>query len=499
MAFYLYLPIAASKDPIMNWGNPSTLPNFFKTIFAPAFTQVNNGNSIDHIFYMFKIFFRELTPLGAILALIGIIASIGKQADIRLKSLAFMVLTYILFFLLTLKPVFMNLYKLDVYYLPVFIISAIFITTGAMYVLEFIKRKNSSLTGAVYPVLIFLMILSFLTNLVGNWERNDRSKDNLAEVYGKQLLESCDENSILLCNFDDLFVLLYLQNVIGIRTDVTTILAHFPTRDDNAFWKMWIYDRIAKDSSVNLSGAQSEFFKSYAVEPIIEHFIDDNIANRPVFFSFYKIPPLELMELDYRFEPVKFCYRVTKSGQWLDTIKSNLDFFRSGYSPEYFKSQFKNYHNDEEDFILVRYDELFKFNSALLKEGNDLDNALYFATLSTSVNPLQWENWAVKSQIETQMGKYQAALESIERIIINEMTVSNEATPFILDLRYEQARIYHKMGKNLEAADFLNHFYQMDERKPKEILSLAKEIEDALKKEDLEESSNQETKSTTAQ
>lgn len=499
VAFYLYLPIAASKDPIMNWGNPSTLPNFIKTIFAPAFTQVNNGNSIDHVFYLFKIYFRELTPLGAILALIGIFGSLGRQADIRLKSLALMVLTYILFFLLTLRPVFMSLYKLDVYYLPVFVISVVFIATGASYVINFIKKKNSSLTGVVYPVLIFLMIICFLTNLVGNWENNNRSKDNLAEVYGKQLLESCDENSILMCNFDDQFILLYLQDVLGVRTDVTIILAHFPTRNDNAFWKMWIYDKLAKDNSIDLSGAQSEFFKSYAVEPIIEHFIDDNIENRPIFFTFYKIPPLELMELDYRFEPVKFCYRVTQSGQWLDTINSNLDFFRSKYSPDYFDSQFKNYHNDEEDFILVRYDELFKFNATLLKESDDLDNALYFITLSTSVNPLLWENWAVKSQIETQMGKYQDALESIEKIIQNELSVSTEITPFILDLRYEQARIYYKMGKYLEAADFLNNFYQMDARKPKEILSLAKEIEEALNQEDERENSNQETTSTTDQ
>lgn len=481
-AFYLYLPIAASKSPAVNWGNPSNMQNFFKTLFAPAFTQVNRGYFLDHFKYLFTLFFRELTPVGAIFSIVGFVAAFKSKSNPALKATASIALTYVLFFLVTLRPVFFNLYKLDVYYLPVLMISAIFIAVGAKYTLDTVPTKISISRQGLFPVICAIAFVCVIWNLSGNWNVNDRSENHLAELYGRNMLESCDENSILLCNFDDLFILFYMQEVLGFRKDVTTVLAHFPTFGEHAFWKNWLYEKAFDDESLNWESSRGRFFRSYGVEEIIESFIDDNISNRPVFFSFYNTPPLEMLEIDYRFEPSLFAYRITKTGQMVEQIQGNYTHFAENFNEEYFKRMFDEHHNVEEDFILVRFDEIFRFNASILSELGETEQALYFMELSTSVNPLSWMNWSSRAILEEKLGKIGAAFNSIDKIIEHEFLINPVISPTILDWRYEQAKLFHRAGMNIEAAEVLNQFYPMDTRKPREIQALGKEIERELQK-----------------
>ncbi|MFH1515120.1 MAG: DUF2723 domain-containing protein, partial [bacterium] len=245
-AFYAYLPLAASRDPVINWGDPSNATNLLKTLFAPAFTQVNNGFFFDHLEYLFHIFFREFFWCSAILSIIGLVSSFGLKSNKVSKFLAVCVLTYAGFFLIMLKPAYINLYKLDVYYLPVFMICSIFVAIGVMHILENAPSKGSFTKQGLTPIVFALLLLSLSVNLVSNFSQNDKSENQLAEWYGRNILESCEDNSILLCNFDDLFILFYLQEVLGVRKDVTTVLAHFPTRGENGFWKDWLYEKAYK-------------------------------------------------------------------------------------------------------------------------------------------------------------------------------------------------------------------------------------------------------------
>lgn len=483
LSLYLYLPLAASNDPSVNWGDPSNLNNFIETVFAPAFTQVNKGYFIDHINYFANIFFRELTPIGALLSIVGFIIAISTKSSREMKALAMIAFTYVLFFLVTLRPAYLNLYKLDVYYLPVFLISAVFLSVGAKELLSNIAISNKIRISkpALIPILSAIAFVCVIWNLSGNWDSNDRSDNHLAEWYGRNLLESCDDDSILLCNFDDLFILFYMQKVLGIREDVTAVLANFPIANENSYWKNWIYEKAFEDESIDWTSSRGRFLKSFGVEEIIESFIDDNISKRPIFVSFYNTPPLELLEIDYRFEPNTFGYKIHKSGQMLETIQRNYSHFKENYSDEYFANIFEKHHNVEEDFILVRCDQIFRFNASINMQVGNIEEALYFMTLSTAVNPLSWMNWATRANLEEESGDIDAAFASIDKIIEHEFLIVPEITPTILDWRYEQAKIFHRAGRNIEAAEILNQFYPMDARKPKEIQALGMEIENELK------------------
>jgi len=480
IAFYIYLPIAASRNPAMNWGNPSTFRNFMQMVFAPAFTQVNEGSFFNHLLYLIQIIFRELNPIGAILALIGIWVASKKSSNLQIKAVTWIVLTYIIFFLMTLRPISINLYKLDVYYLPVIMLLTILTVKGASYIFEYIERRKAIPTAILMSIIGIVLVIASVWSLTGNYNKVDKSDNRLAEWYGTELLESCDRDSILLCNFDDLFILFYLQKVMEIRPDIKVVLVHFPVRGEKAFWKKWLYDELIRDVNIKTGKTENLFFKSSKVEDVIETFIDENIQSRPVFISFYNIPPLEFKEMDYRFEPFKFCYRASKEGQNIEVLDSNYEYFQNNFREEFFNDLFSEHHNVEEDFILVRCNDIFRFNAALFYELNDLQKSLYFMKLSTAVNPLAPENWAFKARIEEALGDIDASLGSIEKIIQYEMNFTQDINTRIIDWRYEQAKILHKAGRNLEAADILNQYYKLDPRKLESIKDLAKEIESAL-------------------
>ena len=141
---------------------------------------------------------------------------------------------------------------------------------------------------------------------------------------------------------------------------------------------------------------------------------------------------------------------------------------------------FDNHHNVEEDFILVRCDEIFRFNASIQRELGETEKALYFMTLSTAVNPLSWMNWSTRAKLEEELGDIDAAFKSIDKIIEHEFLINPVISPTILDWRYEQAKLFHRAGMNLEAAKILKQFYPLDTRKPNEIKTLGKEIEKAL-------------------
>lgn len=481
LCLYLYLPIASSRHPLMNWGNPSNPDNFIKAVFTPVSNQANNGYFYDHLVHFFKIYFNELTWIGALLSFTGIGYALSHKSPHSLKFLSLTLLTYVIFFLATLKPSYESLNKLDVYYLPVFMIGVLFIPEGVLFIIDSAEKIRAR-TGKQFLMSLAGLILAMCMfwNVAGNFNENNRRGNYFAENYGKLLLDSCDENSILMCNFDDLFILFYQQHVLKYRQDVSVVLAHFPKRDESAFWAMWLYEQLFRDPGLNWTQSRGKFFKSSSTEDIIETFIGENIDSRAIFFTFYKILPLDFMEIDYRFEPTRLCYRVRKFGQSSDSVLKNYDYYKNEFDENYFITLFEKHNNIEESFILVRFDEVFKFDRIIMEQIDEFEKAYYFAKLSTDVNPWSDMNWWSRSILEGKLGKYQDAINSIEKIVQLEFEIERKITPGILDMRYEQARLYHESGDNVTAADILNQFYPMDARRPQKIKELAKEIENAL-------------------
>jgi 4-amino-4-deoxy-L-arabinose transferase-like glycosyltransferase len=228
LALYLYLPLAALRDPPMNWGDPRTWDRFIAHVTGSQYHDLmfqltraqlaaQAKRYVDHLPLQFSPASLWLAPLGA--------WSLARRQR-RLFGLTFLIylvdLVYALNYLV---------YNVEVYYLPSHLMVALWIgcglrQTGAWLDLRWRRRAlplarrrvlNASLSGAA------LLILP-ITSLAGNWKANDHHNDWSALNYGRATLAALKPNAVVLAEGDsEYFPLLYPRFVEHRRPDVTLL------------------------------------------------------------------------------------------------------------------------------------------------------------------------------------------------------------------------------------------------------------------------------------
>jgi hypothetical protein len=153
---YAYLPIAASRDPAMNWGNPTTLSRFVDHVAAKQYQQYVGGGG--QIARPLSIAAHEL-PLVLIAGAIGLALLFRRDRRLFVALLAIIAANFAWVF------VYPIVNDLDAYLLPSFI--AIIVAAAAFPI------------RAVLPVIaIATLVLSF----------HDRSHETYARDYVRDAL-----------------------------------------------------------------------------------------------------------------------------------------------------------------------------------------------------------------------------------------------------------------------------------------------------------------------
>lgn len=238
LAVYAYLPIAASKAPVMNWGDPRTFERLWWHITGKqyqVFLSYSLQTAITQFGGFIKLAAREFgpwwLPVAPALAVAGMVALYKSNRAV--------------FWFLALVTIADLAYSLgyeiaedkDAYYLPVFIAMAIAAGFGAKSLIAKVMTSVPSQRAALCAAAVLLVpILALAANL----PYNNRARYYIAHDYAENILSTIEPGGMLLTRDWQVYSpMLYVHEIEHQRNDAVVI-------DINQLRRSWYYDYLAR-------------------------------------------------------------------------------------------------------------------------------------------------------------------------------------------------------------------------------------------------------------
>ncbi len=233
-AVYVYLPIAASRSPLMNWGDPRTFERFWWHVTGRQYQSFFEF-SLARISEFGTLIIREYgvswLPVTLILVAAGI-AYLYRHSRLVLTLVLLAVAADVLYCLS---------YEIaedkDAYYLPAFMAMAVTAAVGLRWAVEIGARYGQGVAAATGSV---LAAVACAVALAGNFAYNDRSGYFLAGDYVNNIFKSVEDRGMLLTSDWQVYSpSLYLREVEGQRKDIVVI-------NINQLRRSWYFDYLGQ-------------------------------------------------------------------------------------------------------------------------------------------------------------------------------------------------------------------------------------------------------------
>ncbi len=225
VSIYFYLIIRSTANPPLDWGNPETVSGFIRHLMRLQYRAFETAKSVglDTKLLFAGDFFNKVIrqfPLFTWFAgLPGLVWLFKRQRKVFITSLLIFLLngfSAVLMLQFGFNPVYRGV--VEVYYLPAYLISALWICCGFMYFIELIKDKV-----IFKKVVLFAALCVPLVSLAGNFYRNNLSRHYFMYDFGRNMLKNLEKDAFLNLAADDgvVFPMLYLKHVEKLRPDVS--------------------------------------------------------------------------------------------------------------------------------------------------------------------------------------------------------------------------------------------------------------------------------------
>ncbi len=281
-SIHLHLPIRATQNPLLNWGDPKTYTQFLWHILRKGYPVEKPDRGWALLWAQLNAFNipNEFTYVGLLILVVGIIAFFGKR---RYEVMAYC--TVILTFFLVLVGFFNTpeefIFLTEEFFTPLYLLSAAFIGLGLFYLV----RKAVSVIPAKHlrtlPVraLAGLLLLALpVTVCALHYVENDQHENFIAYDYGTNSLRSLPQGAVLYTWGDSgAFPLWYLQGVEKMRDDLD--LLHTPHLVFK--WYLDAFPELFRGSVLRTVPEQMQ-----SPEYVIQLAISEQIGRRPVFIDF---------------------------------------------------------------------------------------------------------------------------------------------------------------------------------------------------------------------
>ena len=238
VAVYAYLPLAASRSPVINWGHPRSLQEIWWHLTGRQY-QVYFSFKPEIMGEQFAEFCRMASrefgapwlPLSLVLALAGLADSFKRDRTTFWFLLTIVIadLAYALSYEIAEDK--------DAYYLPTFIAIAIAAGLGIRWLIRVAVSKSLLVLKPSLAAVVAVLVVSALA-LTANWPFNNRRQYFIAHDYVENLLKTIAPNGLLLTlDWQVVSPMFYAQEIERLRPDVKVV-------DINLLRRSWYFDYL---------------------------------------------------------------------------------------------------------------------------------------------------------------------------------------------------------------------------------------------------------------
>ncbi len=240
---YSYLPIRASQNPVINWGNPVDFERIIRHVSGKQY-QVWLFSSSEAAKKQLAYFFNNLPTeftFTLIVSLVGLFTSFARAKKLAL----FLLITFVSTVAYSINY---DINDIDSYFLLAYIVLAYFAVFGIIKVYEIVKTARYRFAAAAG----LIVLLSFGEFFI-NYRDVNQSGTYTFEDYTKALISSTDKNSVVFSYIWDYFVSAsyYFQYVEGYRKDVAVI-------DKELMRRSWYYNQLKTDHPDVIAGLKTD-------------------------------------------------------------------------------------------------------------------------------------------------------------------------------------------------------------------------------------------------
>jgi hypothetical protein len=238
IAVYAYLPFAASRSPVMNWGNPRSLQEIWWHVtgrqyrvffsFSPA---LMGTQFVEFCRMALREFGFPWLPLAPFLAFAGFASAYKRDWT------AFWFLLLIVIADLAYSLSYEIAEDKDAYYLPAFISIALAAAFGIQWLIQVSKPRSAS-AGRPYLLGAIAIVFTLTTAFAANWPFNNRRHYFVAEDYVENLFSTIAPGGLLLTqDWQVVSPMFYAQEIEQRRRDVKVV-------DINLLRRSWYFDYL---------------------------------------------------------------------------------------------------------------------------------------------------------------------------------------------------------------------------------------------------------------
>src|SRR5205809_7078386 len=238
IAVYAYLPLAASRSPVINWGHPRSMQEIWWHLTGRQY-QVYFSFKPEIMGEQFAEFCRMALrefgfpwlPLLLVLAFAGFVDAFKRDRTVFWFLLTVIIadLAYALSYEIAEDK--------DAYYLPAFISIAIAAGLGIRWLVQFAASRRSPMWTPSVAAATAIALTS-ATAFAANWPFNNRRHYFIADDYVENLFSTIAPNGLLLTqDWQVVSPMFYAQEIEQLRRDAKVI-------DINLLRRSWYFDYL---------------------------------------------------------------------------------------------------------------------------------------------------------------------------------------------------------------------------------------------------------------